>query len=118
MKKLFLIVAFLTLVGCSKKVLTPLMEYDTYKNIKEDNIKKIEIIKYTEGGDQREEVDHDSIIKVYNDLNKIKIGKESNTTCEDNTTVYIITLTDDTKENIEIECDNIVINNKRYVLER
>ena len=38
--------------------------------------------------------------------------------CEDNTTVYLITLKDGKKKTITIECDWIIIGDKRYLIEK
>ena len=104
-------------MGCTKKESTSLMDFKDYKNIKEDNIKSIEIIRYTEGGADSKIVDEDSIISTYNKLKDKKIGKETNMACEDNTTIYVFTLTDGSEYKIEIECNWVVINNDRYLLE-
>ena len=105
------------LTGClSTDDTISLMDYGNYKNIHEDNIKKIEIIKYTVGGDSSTIVPEDSMINVYNNLKKMQIGKKTNMVCEDNTTVYIFTLTDDTEIKVEIECDWVIIDNNRYIL--
>ena len=54
---------------------------------------------------------------IYDRLNKIKIGNETTMSCEDTTTIYSFTLVDDTKIAIAIECDWVIINGKRYILE-
>ena len=110
-------VGILIITGCG--VLNEsisLMEYGEYAKITKDNIKGIKIIRYTEGGDETSTVSDDAIIKVYNNLKKKKMGKETGMTCDDNTTVYIFTLIDGTEMTIEIECGLAVIGNKRYVL--
>lgn len=121
MKKrlLVLLACLLFITSCAKvQELTSLMDYGDYQKIDEYNIKKIEIIKYTEGGDDTQEVDEEDFQKIYNNLKEIKIGKETNMACEDNTTVYKFTLQDDTEIIIEIECDWVIIGNKRYILEK
>ena len=113
-----IILGILTITGCVKtRELTSLMDYGDYKNITEDNIKEIEIIRYTEGGDNHQIVDKDSVTGIYNNLKNKKLGKKTDRSCEDNTTVYAFTLNDETKITIEIECDWVVIGKDRYVLE-
>ena len=118
-KSIVLLVLLLIISGCSKneKQYTSLMDYGDYQKINEENIKKIEIVRYTEGGDLSETVEDDLIVSTYNNLKNKKIGKETNRTCEDNTTVYIFTLADDTKMKIVIECGWVIIDNKRFILE-
>ena len=116
---LVLLACLLFITSCAKvQELTSLMDYGEYQKIDEYNIKKIEIIKYTEGGDDTQEVDEEDFQKIYKNLKEIKIGKETNMACEDNTTVYKFTLQDDTEIIIEIECDWVIIGNKRYIIEK
>ena len=120
MKKaiILLLMGILMITGCGVlDEAISLMEYGDYAKITEDNIEGIKIIRYTEGGDDSSTVSEDAIIKVYNNLKQKKIGRETKMTCEDNTTVYIFTLTDGTEMTVEIECGLAVIDNKRYVLE-
>ena len=114
---LLIIITLSILTGCNKSdESTSLMDYGDYKNITEDNIKQIEIIKYTEAGSNTTLVDENSIIGVYNKLKKMKIGRKTDMACDDNTTIYVFTLTDETKLSLEIECDWVVIDNIRYIL--
>lgn len=114
---LLIIITLSILTGCNKSdESTSLMDYGDYKNITEDNIKQIEIIKYTEAGVNTTLVDENSIISVYNKLKKMKIGRKTEMSCDDNTTIYVFTLTDETKMSLEIECDWVVIDNIRYIL--
>ena len=114
---LLIIITLSILTGCNKSdESTSLMDYGNYKNITEDNIKQIEIIKYTEAGVNTTLVDENSIISVYNKLKKMKIGRKTEMSCDDNTTIYVFTLTDETKLSLEIECDWVVIDNIRYIL--
>lgn len=46
----------------------------------------------------------------------MKIGRKTNMSCDDNTTIYVFTLTDETKMSLEIEYDWVVIDNIRYIL--
>lgn len=114
---LLIIITLSILTGCNKSdESTSLMDYGDYKNITEDNIKQIEIIKYTEAGVNTTLVDENSIISVYKKLKKMKIGRKTNMSCDDNTTIYVFTLTDETKLSLEIECDWVVIDNVKYIL--
>ena len=93
----------------------PLMEYEEYKVITPDNIQKIDINKYTEGGNIITIIDkQEDIESTYNSLSKINIGKETEQACEDNTTAYVFTLKDGKTISIEIECDWVIIKNKHY----
>ncbi len=95
----------------------PRMEYEEYKVITPDNIQKIDINKYTEGGNIITIVDkQEDIQSTYNSLSKINIGKETEQACEDNTTAYVFTLKDGKTISIEIECDWVIIKNKHYMI--
>lgn len=114
---LLIIITLSILTGCNKSdESTSLMDYGDYKNVTKDNIKQIEIIKYTEAGSNTTLVDENSIIGVYNKLKKMKIGRKTDMACDDNTTIYVFTLTDETKLSLEIECDWVVIDNIKYIL--
>lgn len=92
-----------------------LFEMEEYKKIQLEKIKQINILSYTEGGSESVlEEDKDSIQKTYLSLSRIRVGKETNMACEDNTTVYVIQLEDETEISIEIECDWLVVGNERY----
>ena len=93
----------------------PLFELEEYNHIQLDDIKQIDIVSYTEGGAESVlEDDFDSFQRTFNRLSQVRVGNETNMACEDNTTVYIIQLKDDTEVSIEIECDWLVIDGKRY----
>lgn len=114
---LLIIITLSILTGCNKSdESTSLMDYGDYKNVTKDNIKQIEIIKYTEAGSNTTLVDENSIIGAYNKLKKMKIGRKTDMACDDNTTIYVFTLTDETKLSLEIEFDWVVIDNIRYIL--
>ena len=114
---LLIIITLSILTGCNKSdESTSLMDYGDYKNVTKDNIKQIEIIKYTEAGSNTTLVDENSIIGAYNKLKKMKIGIKTDMACDDNTTIYVFTLTDETKLSLEIEFDWVVIDNIRYIL--
>lgn len=46
----------------------------------------------------------------------MKIGRKTDMFCDNNTTIYVFTLTGETKLSLEIECDWVVIDNIRYIL--
>ena len=115
---ILIMVIMLFITGCSLiRESVSLMEYGEFAKIREDNIKQIEIVRYTVMGDDSTIVDEESIKNVYHNLQKKKIGRKTNMVCEDNTTVYIFTLEDDNKIKIEIECDWVIIGKDRYLLD-
>ena len=108
---LFLSIKFIPVKVESK----PIFSFLNEETLNVDDIESIKYVRYTEGGDN--EVIYTSkkdIESLYNSVKNISIGKETNRACEDNTTVYVFNLKDETKLTIEIECDWIVVNNKRY----
>ena len=127
MKKKLLIVLVLllsiTLIGCKKEepkedepkvVEKYIMELDNYKDLILDDVISIEKVKYTEGGDIREDItDKEEITSTYNMLKGTKISDETTRTCDDNTTVYILK-TKDKSYSFEFECSWFVYNGKRY----
>ena len=96
----------------------PLMELEEYQDLQLENIQSITITRYTEGGSDSELKEEEAEIKrVYSFLKTIQVGNESKTTCDDNTTVYL--LTEEKRETtVEIECDNVVINGVRYEMKK
>ena len=121
MKKIILILVILAFIFLGIFILTDeentrsIIDFDYYKDIENKTIEKIGIIKYTEAGVHTEIIDDKEEIKsIYKMLINIKIGEETNMACEDNTTVYVIQLEDETEISIEIECDWLVVGNKRY----
>ena len=126
-KYLLLIIACLLLVGCGSKneneVLPPeddtkiitLFEHEKYKDLALDNIDYCEVIRFTVAGDMRKTISEtEEIATLYNELKNVKIGKETNRACEDNTTVYRFVLKDGTATSVEFECDWVIIGTKRY----
>lgn len=125
-----LMVSLLFITGCSlvsdnvKKVEQkigdlekniPLMEYSEFKNVLIDKIMSIDYIRLTETGRTSELItDKDKINSIYNSLKEKNVGKEVTNGCDDNTTIYTFNLSDNKKVNVEIECEWLVINNKRY----
>lgn len=94
-----------------------LMDYGDYKRINVSNIKKVTVIRYTEAGDDSKTIsDSEGIERTYSYLRSIKLGKETKKTCEDNTIVYNFELDDGFKASIVIECDWVIIKDKRYII--
>lgn len=92
-----------------------ILEYGDYKNIKLENIISVSVVRYTVGGDIREEItDKDEISQLYNSLKSTKVGEEVEMACEDNTTIYNFNMSDGNKYSIEIECQWFVIKGKHY----
>lgn len=133
MKKFVLFIFIcLLVVGCSTKKdenQTPqddqpdeeryLFSLDYYKDFKLEDIVSYESVRLTVGGDQREEYsDKASIESIYNTLSNVKIGKETEMACEDNSTIYIFTLSDGTTKRVEFECDWVIIGKDRYEIVR
>lgn len=131
MKKIIIvsiaIISLVTITGCNKlkkienKIETKiseyvsLMDFDKFKDIVIDKVKSIDYTRLTEAGsDTRKIVDKDEIKKIYNDLKKKQVGKEVKTSCDDNTTIYTFNMSSGEKKSVEIECDWLVIGNKRY----
>ena len=99
---------------------TSLMEMEEYKEITTNNIKSINIIKNTEE-EEMESILADTkkeIEKTYQELASYKVGKETNKVCYAKRTTYTFLLEDDREASIEIECDWLVLNGKRYLLKR
>jgi len=133
MKKTFVlviaIVSLFAITGCSlinkekvKKVeekvkeKISLMSFNEFKDIAIDKIKSIDYTRFTiAGSDTKKITDKNEIKEIYNNLKKKRVGKEVSTACEDNTTIYTFNM-DNKKTTIEIECDWLVIGNKRYEL--
>ena len=98
----------------NSKIYINLLEDDYYKGLKLEDITKIIKERYTEGGLTSEDItDQNEINNKYDYFNKLVLTKESNRACEDNTTRYRI-ITKNKEYIVEEECDNIVLNNKRY----
>ena len=97
----------------------PLFEMEEYQKINKDAIKEITTIRNTEGGqDRKDHYEKKEIEAIYQELKKIKVGAETTLSCDDNTTMYIITLNTDETIGIEIECNWLVLNEKRYLIEK
>lgn len=131
MKRLtyLLIILLIITMGCNKtndlsddinqkKERIPLMNFGEYKNIDLDKVTSIIYSKFTEGGKEEEEItDKDEIQEVYYSLTEYSIGEEVTTACDDNTKIYLFKMDDGSTISIEIECDWLVVGNKRYSIE-
>lgn len=116
---LIVVICLFIFVGCQnkKEETKTIRDFNYFKNINVDDIEKVEIIKYTEAGDNHKEItDLQEIKNTYSMINNIKIGEETDMACEDNATVYIFSLKNSKKVSIEIECDWIILNGKRYII--
>ena len=103
--------------GDDKKIIN-ILELKEYENFKLENIKKMSIRRYTEGGmDETEITSGADISEYYNMVTSIKLGDETERACEDNTTIYIFE-TDSESIKVEIECDWLVVGKKRYTIEK
>ena len=118
MKKILLIIfSLFIIVGCKNIEPKYLNEFDEYKNLNRNNILNIEKIRFTEAGDIRTIYDEDEEIdNIFNYVTNIKLGEETNMTCEDNTTIYKFYLKDNKTISIEIECNWVIIDKKRYLI--
>ena len=96
----------------------PLLSIEQFKDIKAEDIDSVIITKFTEGGDDSETVvDKSEINKIYSSINNIKLGKETDMSCTDNTTVYSFNLKSKQSIAIEFECDWVIVGDKRYLVE-
>lgn len=96
-----------------------IMEFGKYREFSIDNVKSLKILKYTVAGLKEENVnDMNQIKNEVNTISKIKVGSETDRSCEDNTTIYEFAMNDSSKVSFEFECDWLVVGNKRYNIER
>ena len=97
----------------------PILEFDKYKGFSIDNVKSLNVIKYTVAGISEETVSEmDEIQSIFNYISRFSVGNETAMACEDNTTIYEFIMKDDSKVSFEIECDWLVVGNKRYELDK
>ena len=108
----------ITQVGCGKQSEDiSIMDLDEYKDIDPSAISSINYITLTEAGRNDEMItDKNEILSIYNYLSKIKVGNETTMACDDNTKIYEFKMASGNIKSIEIECEWIVVNNKRYEL--
>ena len=122
MKKfIYILITLLSLffiIGCKKDEIY-LISKDEYKDLIKENIKSVSKISLTESG--REEINYnekEEIYQIYNYISNIKITTETKMACDDNTNIYIFNMNNNKKITIEIECDWVLINNKRYLISK
>ncbi|MBQ6477539.1 MAG: hypothetical protein IJI43_03805 [Bacilli bacterium] len=97
---------------------TLLFDNEYYKNLDIKNISKVEIYKATEGGVETEEITYKEEIKnIYNDWKNVRLIKETEMACEDNTVIYTFVMNNGKTYNVEKECDWLIVNQKRYLYE-
>lgn len=115
-KLLVCIITIIFLTACHEDIKT-LKELNYFKDVPLKDVTKVKIIKFTEAGsDIKEETNSDEIKKIYNMVNNIKVGKETDMACEDNTTIYAFYIDNEEKISVEIECDWVILNGKRYLI--
>ena len=96
-----------------------LFEHENYKNLKVQDIGYIEELTYTVSGiDTIKYDDSTKIQNTFDELQRIKIGKISKQSCDDNTIIYNLHLKDDTTVSIEMECNFIIIDGISYEIRK
>lgn len=92
-----------------------LKDNNEYKNVKISDIKDIHVNNYTESGlDSNIVTNKKEIKELYEKLINIKYGNETKKACEDNSVIYIINLKNGKYKTVTIECDWIIIGEKRF----
>ena len=130
-KVIILLLMCIIIVGCKSKISgtnknddisiknVSIMDHDKYKNFKIDNVQSLNILRYTVAGlDEISVTDYESIKSYYNSISKVRLLKETNRACEDNTTIYEFIMNNGEKITFEFECEWLVIDNKRYEVEK
>ncbi len=94
---------------------TLLKNYKDYKDIIISDITRITVNKYSEGGlDSNIVTKNKEISSLYKKISNIKLGKETTKSCDDNSTTYVLNFKDGSTKTITIECDWVIIGEKRY----
>jgi len=94
-----------------------LSELDEFKIIDLDHVTSVKVVKVTIAGPESEEYkEKPSIESYYNKIGNIKIGQETKMSCEDNSTLYVFVMDDDSRVTFTIECDWLIVGNKRYMI--
>ena len=122
----FLILLLIVITGCDKlkgkdnningkEENISLMEFDKFKDIVIDKVIQIDYTRFTEGGrDDKIITNQEEIQSIYNNLKKLTVVKETTMACEDNTKLYTFHMNDGNKEEVELECNWVVLGNRRY----
>ncbi len=96
-----------------------LLSQPKYAGLKLDEIKSASIMQLTVAGATEKEINNKvEIFNLYSYVNSIKLGKETEMRCTDNTTFYTFYLKDGTKLSVEKECDWIILGEKAYMIEK
>ncbi len=95
-----------------------LKDYDYFKKIDLNEVYNVSISKYTEGGVETDTyIDKSDVDYIYKELSNIQIKEETNKSCDDNSIVYSFNLKNGKSIVITIECEWIIINNKKFLIE-
>lgn len=116
---ILLLIVFFVMYYVTKpgKTTTLLKNYKDYKDITVSNITNITVNRYTEGGlDSNIITDKEKVMSLYKKITNIKLGEETDMACEDNTTIYVINFKDGSSKTVTIECDWVIIGEKRYMI--
>lgn len=97
-----------------------LTDFDEYKDLNtRTDIIKVTVRRFTVAGGHDEVYDsYEDIHRLQSSVSSIKLGKETQMACEDNTTVYIFETNTGKSISVEVECDWIIIGKKRYLIEK
>ena len=97
-----------------------LTDFDEYKDLNtRTDIIKVTVRRFTVAGGHDEVYDsYEDVHRLQSSVSSIKLGKETQMACEDNTTVYIFETNTGKSISVEVECDWIIIGKKRYLIEK
>lgn len=97
-----------------------LTDFDEYKDLNtRTDIIKVTVRRFTVAGGHDEVYDsYEDVHRLQSSVSSIKLGKETQMACEDNTTVYIFETNTGKTISVEVECDWIIIGKKRYLIEK
>lgn len=95
-----------------------LTDFDEYKDLNtRTDIIKVTVRRFTVAGGHDEVYDsYEDIHRLQSSVSSIKLVKETQMACEDNTTVYIFETNTGKSISVEVECDWIIIGKKRYLI--
>ena len=96
-----------------------LLSQPKYAKLKPDEIKSASIMQLTVAGATEKKItDKAEILNLYNYVNSIELGKETDMRCTDNSTFYTFYLKDGTRLSVEKECDWIILGKKAYIIKK